>query len=60
MTKGYTICTLCTVYTRDDRLRCTVTDMWAIVVTFYCCEAILLLRNAALHNFYLCCGEGKE
>jgi hypothetical protein len=60
MTKGYTIYSLRTVYTHDDRLRYTLTDMWAIVVTFCCCEAILLLRNADLHNLYLCCGEGRE
>jgi len=60
MTKGYTIHTLGTVYIRDDRLRYTLKDMWAIVVTFCCCEAIRLLRNADLHNFYLYCGEVRE
>jgi hypothetical protein len=59
MTKGYTIYTLRTVYPRDDRLRYTLKVMWAIVVTFCCCEAILLLRNADLLNLYLCCGEGR-
>jgi hypothetical protein len=52
MTKEYMIytSTLCTVYTRDDRLRYTLTEMWAIV-TFCCCEDILSLRKADLHNF---------
>jgi hypothetical protein len=58
MTKEYTIYTLCTVCASDDRLRYTLTEMWAIV-TFCCCEEILLLRKADLHNFYLYCGEGR-
>ena len=34
MTKEYPIYTPCTLYKRDDRLRYTFTEMWAIVVTF--------------------------
>jgi len=39
MTKGYMIYTLCTVHTRDDRLRCTLTDVG------YCCYFLLLWSN---------------
>jgi len=45
MTKGYTIYTLCAVYIRDDRLSYTLTDMWAIVVTFCCCTTQIFVKS---------------